>query len=149
MEKCPDICYLKRADGTENVLEARRTIFGTMIYGGVNKIEKHNNEKKPKLTAQWNTIICGTESENILNVKETPLVASLFSGISTSDHGHNWSFNYYDQKFATISSTFEIFQAEIEIMANIIKATEKAQAKHWYDGIIMKIVIFTLITFSL
>lgn len=38
MEKCPDICYMKRADGTENVLEARRTIFGTMIYGGVNKI---------------------------------------------------------------------------------------------------------------
>ena len=36
-EKCPDICYMKRADRTENVLEALRTIFGTMIYGGLKK----------------------------------------------------------------------------------------------------------------
>ena len=77
------------------------------------------------------------------------LTASLFSGIGTPDHGHNWSFDYYDKKFATISSTFEMLQAEIETLANIIEATEKTQAKHWYDGLIMKIVIFTLITFLL
>ena len=38
---------MKRADGTENVLEARRTSFGTMIYGKVNNNHKQNNENKP------------------------------------------------------------------------------------------------------
>ena len=42
-----------------------------------------------------------------------------------------------------------MLQTEIETLANIIEAAEKAHAKHWYDGIIMKIVIFTLITFLL
>ena len=42
-----------------------------------------------------------------------------------------------------------MLQAEIETLANIIEETEKPQAKHWYDGLIMKIVIFTFITFLL
>ena len=36
------------------------------------------------------------------------LAASLFSGIGTPDHGHNWSFGYFDKKFETISTTFEM-----------------------------------------
>ena len=39
-----------------------------------------------------------------------------------------------------------MLQTEIETLANIIEAVEKAHAKHWYDRIIMKIVIFILIT---
>ena len=74
------------------------------------------------------------------------LAASLFSGIGTPDHGHSWSFGYFDKKFETISTTFEMLQTEIETLANIIEAAEKAHAKHWYDGIIMKTVIFILIT---
>ena len=50
------------------------------------------------------------------------------------------------KKFGTISTTFEMLQSEIQTLANIIEATEKTQAKHWYDGVITKIVIFTLIT---
>ena len=42
-----------------------------------------------------------------------------------------------------------MLQTDIETLANIIEATEKAQAKHWYDGIIMKTVIFIFITFLL
>ena len=74
------------------------------------------------------------------------LTASLFSGIGQADHGQNWSFDYFDKKFGTISTTFEMLQSEIQTLANIIEATEKTQAKHWYDGVITKIVIFTLIT---
>ena len=77
------------------------------------------------------------------------MAASLLSCIGTSDHGHNWSFGYFDKKFETISTTFEMLQTEIETPANIIEATERAHAKHWYDGIIMKTVIFILITFLL
>ena len=77
------------------------------------------------------------------------LAASLFSGIGTPDHGHSWSLEYFDKKFATISTTFEMLQTEIETLANIIEATEKAQAKHWYNGIIMKTVIFIFITLLL
>ena len=72
-EKCPEICYMKRADGTENVLEAQKTIFGTMIYGGVNNNHKLNNENKPISAAQGNVEIHEKEPENILNIKETPL----------------------------------------------------------------------------
>ena len=39
-----------------------------------------------------------------------------------------------------------MLQSEIQTLANIIEATEKTQAKHWYDEVITKIVIFTLIT---
>ena len=39
---------MKRADGTVNVLEDRRTISGTMIYGGVN-----NKYKKTMKTNQY------------------------------------------------------------------------------------------------
>ena len=42
-----------------------------------------------------------------------------------------------------------MLQTEIETLANIIEATEKAQAKHWYNGIIMKTVIFIFITLLL
>ena len=42
-----------------------------------------------------------------------------------------------------------MLQTEIETLANIIEAAEKAHAIHWYDGRIMKIVIFILITFLL
>ena len=62
-EKCPEICYMKRADGTENVLEARKTIFGTMIYGGVNDNHKLNNENKPISAAQGNVEIHEKEPE--------------------------------------------------------------------------------------
>ena len=75
------------------------------------------------------------------------LAASLFSGIGTPDHGHNWSFGYFDKKFETISTTFEMLQTEIETLANIIEEAEKAHAR--YDGIILKIVSFILITFLL
>ena len=64
---------MKRADGTENVLEARKTIFGTMIYGGGNNNHKLNNENKPISAAQGNVEIHEKEPENILNIKETPL----------------------------------------------------------------------------
>ena len=64
---------MKRADGTENVLEARRTIFGTMIYGGVNNNHKQNDENKPISAAQGNVETHETEPETILNIKETPL----------------------------------------------------------------------------
>ena len=82
-EKCPEICYMKRADGTENVLEARKTIFGTMIYGGVNNNHKQNNENKPISTAQGNVEIHDKEPENILNIKETPLDISLKKVVDT------------------------------------------------------------------
>ena len=42
-----------------------------------------------------------------------------------------------------------MLQTEIETLANIIEATEKAQSKHWYNGIIMKTVIFIFITLLL
>ena len=42
-----------------------------------------------------------------------------------------------------------MLQTEIEILANIIEAAEKAHAKHWYDGIIIKTVIFILIAILL
>ena len=42
-----------------------------------------------------------------------------------------------------------MLQTEIETLANIIEAAEKAHAKHWYDGIIIKTVIFILIAILL
>ena len=41
-----------------------------------------------------------------------------------------------------------MLQTGIETLANIVEAAEKAHAKHWYDGIIMKTVIFNHITFT-
>ena len=47
---------MKRVDGTDNVLEAGRISFGTILYGGVN----HE-----------------TKSANILIIKETSLYVQL------------------------------------------------------------------------
>ena len=38
-----------------------------------------------------------------------------------------------------------MLQTEIETLAKIIEAAEKAHAKHWFGGIIIKTVIFILI----
>ena len=63
------------------------------------------------------------------------LTASLFSGIGQANHGHSWSFDYFDKKFGTISTTFEMLPSEIQTLANITEATEKSQAKHPNTGI--------------
>ena len=63
---------MKRADGTDDVLDARRTIFGTMVYGGVNINQKEINQDKIRSSAQGNTKNHDIESENTLNTPETP-----------------------------------------------------------------------------
>ena len=70
------------------------------------------------------------------------IAASLFSGIGSNNHGSKWSFEYFDQKFASIETTFEMIQSEIDTLSNIIEAVEGRNHTKWYNNTIMKSVIF-------
>ena len=73
------------------------------------------------------------------------IAASLFSRIGSRNHGNSWSHDYFDQKFTTIEKTFEMLQSEIEALSNILESVEGRTEIHWYNHIIMKIVLFICI----
>ena len=70
------------------------------------------------------------------------IAASLFSGIGSRSHGNSWNHEYFDQKFASIETTFEMIQSEIDTLSNIIEAVEGRNNTKWYNHTIMKAVIF-------
>ena len=70
---------------------------------------------------------------------------SLFSGIGSSSHGNTWSHEYFDNKFTSIETTFEMLQSEIDTLSHIIEALEGRSNTKWYNHTIMKSVIFVSI----
>ena len=84
--------------------------------------------------------------KKLANKSAKSLIAnSLFSGIGSRSHGNTWSHEYYDNKFASIETTFEMLQAEIDTLSNIIEASEGRSNTKWYNHTIMKSVIFVSI----
>ena len=53
---------------------------------------------------------------------------SLFSGIGSRSHGNTWSHEYFDNKFASIETTFEMLQSEIDTLS---EASEGRNNTKW------------------
>ena len=70
---------------------------------------------------------------------------SLFSGIGSRSHGNTWNMEYFDNKFTSIETTFEMLQSEIDTLSHIIEALEGRSNTKWYNHTIMKAVIFVSI----
>ena len=95
--QCPEVCVMYRSDGDDSILEARRSIFGTIITGIFNTYESKGNtndriivqckpcgknHKETKSNLKTKTIM--SNEENTLITKEIPLDILLKHAIGCS-----------------------------------------------------------------
>ena len=64
------------------------------------------------------------------------MIISLFSGMGARGHGDNCEMDYYDSKFSTIKTTFEMLHGEIEALRNILDAIGNNSSTQWYNSLI-------------
>ena len=70
---------------------------------------------------------------------------SLIDSISKPGHNQNWSFEYYEQKFTTISDTLEILQKDIDSLTQIMETTENVSIIKKYRDMAIQIVLFIFV----
>ena len=70
---------------------------------------------------------------------------SLIDSISKPGHNQNWSFEYYEQKFSTISDTLQILQRDIDSVTQIMEINEDVSTMKKYRDMAIQIVLFLFV----
>ena len=70
---------------------------------------------------------------------------SLMDSISKPGHNQNWSFEYYEHKFSTISETLQMLQKDIDSLTQILETNENVSTIKRYRDMAIQIVLFLFV----